>query len=745
VGIFSRRKGGKPEPGASESADADGGTTAAVVAESDDGPRRSPDAPIECTDDDRLQRRPFARAIADDVRHAPRKKGFVIGLTGGWGEGKTSVINLLVEELKDDAIVVRFNPWLFSGTEQLIEHFFEELASQLREKRSDRLNDVAKALGFYGRAVAPFTVIPGIGELVRSSKDVSEKLSGALMTDEPSAQSRAADLRERLSELDRPVLVLVDDLDRLQFEEVIDTMRLVRLVGDFPNLVYVLAYDQPRIEQALGGDNRERGRAYLEKMVQATHRLPFTDPKDISDLFLEELDQTLGDTSAYRFSQDQFANLYTLGMRPLFSTVRDIRRYTNLLPATLAMTGDEVELADVLALEAIRLFLPDSFDRLIDARDALTTVSHGERGRAGERKQDEALVKSIVDTAGKHRTAAEDLVRRLFPASEHYFGGTFYGLDLLDRWMRERRVAHSQILDVYLRRRIPANELAAARIAEILSSLEDEAHLDRLLGRLSPEQFESVLIRLQNHENDFPKDHPEIAISLLLRHGQDLSRETKGIYDVAPRVELDRVVYRMLRNLDESKVEQVVEAIDYPNLSSRWDVVRLVGRREGAGAKLVSEATARRLEFSLAESILESSAEALTREPDIALLIGLGTSRLGDLMRSRIRKWSADDRFLAHLLAGHLALSKSQTVGDVAVTRSVILNWPAIVDLLTQEYAAERVKQLDASLFVEELGDDAGTVRAQALIYADDPEKGEEAMRRFQTEDEDDQGALAPS
>lgn len=743
MGILGRRNDRGPGPNLGDSGDA----TGTAVTEPEDGLRRNPDAPIECTDDDRLQRRPFARTMANDVRHAPRQNGFVIGLTGSWGEGKTSVINLLIEELKDDAIVVHFNPWLFSGTEQLIEHFFEELASQLREKGSDRLKKVASALDLYSRAVAPLTVIPGIGELVRGSQDISKKLGGVIATDEPSARRRAAELRERLRELDRPVLVLVDDLDRLQPEEIIDTMRLVRLVGDFPNLVYVLAYDQPRIEQALGGEkhDRERGRAYLEKMVQATHRLPFTDPKDISDLFLEELNQTIGDTSRYRFSDKDFTNLYGFGIRPLLTTVRDVRRYMNLLPATLALTGDEIELADVLALEAIRLFLPASFDQLIDARVGLTTTHDSGAAGGSREKAHERQVKAIVDDAGQHRQAAEELIKRLFPASQSYLGGTTYSSEWQALWRRDRRVAHPTVLSTYLQRRLPEGELPASLVAEVVASLEDGPRLDQLIEMLPPEHFERLLVRLQSHEDDFPTDHPEVALSVLLKHGQGLSRSSRSMYGTEPSMELSRVAYRMLRKLDSAKAEQVIDATEYPNLSSRYEIVRIVGNREGSGHKLVSEAVTRRLDFELADSILAASAAEMAREPNIATLVRLGVEKLGDVMRARVRRWSARDEFLVHLLGGYLVTSMSHTMGDIAVRRSVTLNWPAISDLLTQEYAAERVKQLDEALFVEELGDDAPSVREQALTFADDPEKGADAMHRFQTEDEDDERTLAPN
>ncbi len=332
--------------------------------------RLSADQPIGDATYDRLERLEFAHALAEDIRRAPRQAGFVIAVTGVWGEGKTSVINLVDAELRErrDAVVVHFNPFC---TEQLVEHFFDELVGQLRETRSEHLTRVASALATYGKVATPLSVLPYIGEVLRSSGDIAKEVSGAMTGERGSARARAKQLRERLSELDKPIVVVVDDLDRLRSDEIVDVMRLVRLVGDFPNLMYLLAFDRPRVEEALGDDDPTRGRAYLEKIVQVTHALPPVREAALTTLLSEDLGELVGDLSAYQFDRDHFQNLFAGGFRQLFLTVRDVRRFTNVLPATLALLRDEVELGDTLALESLRVFVPQ---HLRCHRDAPTSV-----------------------------------------------------------------------------------------------------------------------------------------------------------------------------------------------------------------------------------------------------------------------------------------------------------------------------------------------------------------------------------
>ncbi|MFJ8506890.1 P-loop NTPase fold protein [Streptomyces avermitilis] len=110
-----------------------------------------------------LQRAGLADAFAAEIRRTSAKHGAVVALTGKWGSGKTSLLNLTSSALEaaDDVQVVKFNPWFFSGTDQLMRFFFDELAGQLRDGRGlkDKLKSagrtVAERLGRYSSALSP--------------------------------------------------------------------------------------------------------------------------------------------------------------------------------------------------------------------------------------------------------------------------------------------------------------------------------------------------------------------------------------------------------------------------------------------------------------------------------------------------------------------------------------------------------------------------------------------------------------
>jgi predicted KAP-like P-loop ATPase len=86
-----------------------------------------------------LGRGPLVDLVAVEIAATAPGEGMVIAVTGPWGCGKTSVLRLIERRLRADAVVLHFNPWLFSGAEQLVLRFFSELGGELRNSGDERL------------------------------------------------------------------------------------------------------------------------------------------------------------------------------------------------------------------------------------------------------------------------------------------------------------------------------------------------------------------------------------------------------------------------------------------------------------------------------------------------------------------------------------------------------------------------------------------------------------------------------
>ena len=159
---------------------------------------------------------PLARALGVLATDQLGGQGFVMGVTGPWGSGKTSVLNLMAATLEQEKIayVVRFDPWLFSSSEELVWRFMREVSIQLQSEQ--QLGDVAARIGEYAQILAPLAALvsaPWLAPVLVAGGRVASRWRKKPTV---SAQEQRQKVAEALSKLDRRLIVLIDDLDRLQ-------------------------------------------------------------------------------------------------------------------------------------------------------------------------------------------------------------------------------------------------------------------------------------------------------------------------------------------------------------------------------------------------------------------------------------------------------------------------------------------------------------------------------------------------
>jgi hypothetical protein len=329
-----------------------------------------------------------------------------------------------------------------------------------------------------------------------------------------SVRTRRRELEKALDQLNGKIVIFIDDLDRLsRREEIQDVIRLVRLNADLPNVVFVLAFDRWRVEEALAGVEGD-GRAYLEKIVQVVHDVPAIREVDLSRVLVEEINRIIEQAPTGPFDEHEFWNVFHTVIRPLFRNVRDIRRYADALPMTLRVIEDECRLTDVLALEAIRLQAPDAFAKLPAAAGALTTTSVG-YGMVRGSVEARAEIEDFEKAGGEHAQVIREARRHLFPASS-WMENTHYGGEWLKTWSKERRVAHPRVLRFYLEKNLPEDVMLASAVQDLFESLGDRDALAMRFAAMDPRMLEHAVERLREYEDDYRPEHVEPAVEVLL-------------------------------------------------------------------------------------------------------------------------------------------------------------------------------------------------------------------------------------
>lgn len=658
------------------------------------------DRPIESADEDRLGRTPFAKAIAEQVLLSPALDSFVVAIAGPWGSGKTSLINLLTEEitLRSDAVVLRFNPWIFSGAEQLVTHFFRELGAQCEELNNEKLSSVGAALqkyaGWFG-SVATF--LPAVGNTLKGAAD-AVKGTGEALASPPSLHSQRTMLREQLLKMGRRVVVLIDDIDRLTAGEVRELMKLVRLTGDFPNIVYVLAFDRQRVEVALG-DTAEDGRAYLEKIVQVTFDVPRMHDADLYTLLTDELNAAIQGREHGHYSNAEFLDLLVSVVRPLVRSPRDVRRYVNALVPTIKVVGREVSLTDVLVLEAIRAFVPAVFARLPAFIDVLTApASSYSRSDQGEATRLQAL----VSAAGEHSDPVREFIFRLFPHGARHLGGTQYSDGYRRQWSRTRRVALPEVFRFYLEHRLPPEAVRTADVERVYALLGDRPRLTELLDTFESRRLEALFARLEVFEGEYPEEHVESAVGAMLDQVGHLRDGREALLDLGSDLALGRVVLRLLRRIEALQEREALIQRVLPSL--RWMSGRqaLIESASIKGHELASEGAIKAWTEALHAEVAAGPAAKLRGERKAGRLV-VNAIKSGPLHAASAQALLNDDDAFISFLTSFLSEQRSQQI-DSAVTHSEDrLPWQWLGEVLGSPWLRDRVitvaEKFDATQF----------------------------------------------
>ena len=580
------------------------------------------DNPIQKREDDVIGRVALSQKFAQHVLALDTSEGIVVGVLGPWGSGKTSFINLAKKEFEEAEVpILDFNPWMFSGAAQLVESFFAEITAQLRIRPD--LAEVGRELENYSEIFFGLGWLPlvGTGSQVIGS---ATRLTGRLFQrwrEGEGVDGRRSRLEEALSDLDKPIVVMLDDIDRLSPSEIRNIFKLIRLTANFPNIIYIVAFDRDRVEDALA-EQELPGRDYLEKILQVAVDLPVLPSDELNSQITTVLGQALANIENLSPIDEQvWPDVFMEIIRPLIRNMRDVRRYAATAHGTVRSFNGQIKLVDLLALEAIRMFLPDVFKLLHSAIDGLTDSNSISQAPHLPDKFLQKQINSLIEVAGDHSDVVKSMVTQLFPAGGHHIGGRRYGNEWKEVWLKERRVAHEDILRLYLECLENKNPHASIVAKKAWKHLANRNDLDAYLNSINPLRLQNVIASLEVFEEQFAREHVVPGTVVLLNLLPLPDQQRRGMFDLSPKVTVIRVIYRLLRSLnDPAEVETKLKGEIIPelkSLSSELALINIVGYQEGVGHRLVPEGVASKFEKEWNNKVRTTPVNNLVNEYDL--------------------------------------------------------------------------------------------------------------------------------
>lgn len=314
----------------------------------------SHDCPKKPNKSDSLRK--YASIIAERLMATEiSDQSYAIGITGEWGVGKTTFLNLLKNGLAKKAEIVEFNPWMCRSPEQVTNDFFASLRHQLSPKYST----LSKSIKEYAKSINNLTLTP--------HNVLGLKLS--LPIREESLYEKKKSLSRKFSHLSRPVVVIIDDIDRLEREEVFEVLRLIRNTADLNHTIYLVAYDKEYVTSVLEEKNIRDAASYLEKIFPVEIHLPKVEDYLIWETLREDLS-----------CQNRFGGNFTKALFACFSSdertlilkvlnnYRRAKRFARLYMLNfdyiMEQCKGEIKLLDLFWLELLQMYDKKVYDKL---------------------------------------------------------------------------------------------------------------------------------------------------------------------------------------------------------------------------------------------------------------------------------------------------------------------------------------------------------------------------------------------
>ena len=309
------------------------------------------ECPCTSEDEDLLGRRKEVQDLAEKIFQTDTSNAaFTLGLTAPWGAGKTSFMLAMQKYLRDnhcsEIILLDFNPWMYRKAPNLTQVFFEELSRTLAPYSS------ALASGF----------MQYVDYILSKENNSWIQLGAHLLPQGFKAKSTSEQyefLKKGICKLGRKIMIFIDDVDRLDGEELTELFSLVRNISSFPNMSYILAYDKEYVTTQLQNKFNEHTYRYMEKIVQAEYPLAKITPEQLKEAFTKEL---VNVSSTYNRLATHIIS--SIKLENYLPTLRAIKQICNALSSRRKELEGNVSLFDWFIIELIRIQYPRLFDFL---------------------------------------------------------------------------------------------------------------------------------------------------------------------------------------------------------------------------------------------------------------------------------------------------------------------------------------------------------------------------------------------
>ena len=526
--------------------------------------------PIISKNEDLLGRKKVASDLAKEIEYYKNKDSLTIGIVGKWGSGKTSFINMVLESFKgnNNYIVIKFNPWNISSRKQLISDFFLQLSNSIKKEdmNAEIMSTIGKSLGILSKFFKPLGLISPLS-LLGTIGDITEKASGFineyLEAEKEDLETLKSNINQELEDLDKKLLIVIDDIDRLCDEEIREIFQLVKSIADFKNTIYILSYDREIVTKALDKTQQDKGEEYLEKIVQVPLVLPYISKSDLDKIFINRLNITINIPDE-EYDNSYFSEIYYNGLAENFESLRDIERYMNVFSLGINLAREELNINDYIAITLIKVFETDLYEYIKNNKEYFSGTKFDEFLNKNK-KEILTELEGIYEKLKKlEKRKAKRLIEIIFPK----LGELNYAEGFVDIWGKARRIATPVYFESYFRLDFPEDEIKKSEIKKF-REFSTEEDLIKIFNINNKKRIRLLELLIEEIE-EISDEKAMILLNFIFSIVDELKYEgPKGIFSFIenPQYKVTRIFYRIISNTNRNRYKIMKELFKYDNSS----------------------------------------------------------------------------------------------------------------------------------------------------------------------------------
>ena len=555
----------------------------------------SSDKPIFNKKSDKLNRTEFSKQLAKAILSYTETDNFTIGLSGRWGSGKTSIINMVVEEIDEltketnrdeKPIIVKFNPWNYSDQAELTTLFFKTITTSLGQAdNSKTLKDIGTALQNYSELFEYATYIPVAGKYIRLGKHIFSGLGKSLSKKgdkDSSLENRKNNVEKALKAQKQKIIVIIDDIDRLTNSKIKLIFQLVNSLAGFPNMIYLLSFDKDVVVRALSEEQNCNGEEYLEKIIQVPFEIPEANKKLITDVFCEKVDEIILQNAEQNISFDieYWRNIFPSCISPFIKTMRDVNRVINTFYFKFELMKNETNLTDLLAITTLQVCAANIYEWIFSHANSLTgsVISAGRISGVEQKENKSEYLKTFSIIHKDNPELMLKIVQSLFPSFAWHTGGRVYDYSDNLKLKRNQRIASVDRVFRYFN--LSLEEISVSR-NELKCTITDysEDEIDDLLQSLSKSgALYDYLNELEALISEIPQNRQLLFINKFIKIRLNKnSREHKSFLSPTIDDKAKYCIFKIFENNNKSEnaniITNLLDSITFDTLQYLCEII----------------------------------------------------------------------------------------------------------------------------------------------------------------------------